>query len=68
MGDSSFIAGDQVEYTQVLEENDRLRGDGKIEAHYERQLLGITKASLPRSPSFLLHHSRKQHGFLQRQQ
>jgi DNA-directed RNA polymerase subunit beta' len=25
---------------------DRLRGDGKIEAHYERQLLGITKASL----------------------
>jgi DNA-directed RNA polymerase subunit beta' len=46
IGDSSFIAGDQVEYTQVLEENDRLRGDGKIEAHYERQLLGITKASL----------------------
>ena len=46
VGDSSFIAGDQVEYTQVLEENDRLRGDGKIEAHYERQLLGITKASL----------------------
>ena len=46
MGDSSFIAGDQVEYTQVLEENDRLRGDGKIEAHYGRQLLGITKASL----------------------
>ena len=46
IGDSSFIAGDQVEYTQALEENDRLRGDGKIEAHYERQLLGITKASL----------------------
>jgi DNA-directed RNA polymerase subunit beta' len=46
IGDSSFIAGDQVEYTQMLEENDRLRGDSKIEAHGERQLLGITKASL----------------------
>ena len=46
IGDSSFIAGDQVEFTRVLEENDRLRSAGKIEAHYERQLLGITKASL----------------------
>jgi len=46
VGDSSFIAGDQVEYTQVLEENDHLCADGKIEAVYERQLLGITKASL----------------------
>jgi DNA-directed RNA polymerase subunit beta' len=44
VGDSSFIAGDQVEYTQVLEENDHLRADGKIEARYQRQLLGITKA------------------------
>lgn len=46
IGDSSFIAGDQVEYNHVLEENDQLKVDNKIEARYDRQLLGITKASL----------------------
>jgi len=46
LGDSSFIVGEQAEYTRALEQNDRLRGDGKIEAKYVRQLLGITKASL----------------------
>ena len=45
-GDSSLIRGEQVTITQVLEENDRLREAGKIEARYQRQLLGITKASL----------------------
>ena len=45
-GDSTLIRGEQVTITQVLEENDRLRADGKIEAQYQRQLLGITKASL----------------------
>jgi len=45
-GDSSFIKGDQVELTQVLEENAELSGQDKFPAKYERVLLGITKASL----------------------
>jgi len=46
MGDSSFVKGEQVEYASVLEENERLRAEGMQPATYERQLLGITKASL----------------------
>jgi DNA-directed RNA polymerase subunit beta' len=46
MGDSSLIRGEQVEYRRVLEENERLRQEGLQPAKYERQLLGITKASL----------------------
>ncbi len=45
-GDSSFIKGDQVELTQVLEENERLSSQDKFPAKYDRVLLGITKASL----------------------
>ncbi|SFQ89791.1 DNA-directed RNA polymerase subunit beta' [Halopseudomonas formosensis] len=45
-GDSSFIKGDQVELTQVLEENEALIAQDKFPAKYERVLLGITKASL----------------------
>src|SRR5690606_2411397 len=43
---SSFIKGEQVEYSRVLGENARLRAEGKQEAKLERVLLGITKASL----------------------
>ncbi len=46
MGDSEFIKGEQVEYNNVLEANEKLRADTKQPAGYERQLLGITKASL----------------------
>ena len=46
MGDSSFIRGEQVEYTRVVEENESLRQEGLQPAQFERQLLGITKASL----------------------
>ncbi len=46
MGDSSFVKGEQVEYTQVLEENERLRAEDKQPGRFERLLLGITKASL----------------------
>ncbi|MDQ2078195.1 DNA-directed RNA polymerase subunit beta' [Marinimicrobium sp. ABcell2] len=46
MGDSTFVKGEQVEYSQVLEENERLRAEDKQPAQFERQLLGITKASL----------------------
>jgi DNA-directed RNA polymerase subunit beta' len=46
MGDSKLIRGEQVEYRRVLEENERLRQEGLQPAKFERQLLGITKASL----------------------
>jgi len=46
MGDSVLIRGEQVEYRRVLEENERLRQEGLQPAKFERQLLGITKASL----------------------
>ncbi len=45
-GDSSLIKGEQVEYTRFLEENERLLADGGIAAQGQRELLGITKASL----------------------
>ncbi|QIB50671.1 MULTISPECIES: DNA-directed RNA polymerase subunit beta' [Pseudomonas] len=45
-GDSSFIKGDQVELTQVLEANEGLSAQDKFPAKYSRVLLGITKASL----------------------
>ncbi len=46
MGDSSFVKGEQVEFTAVLAENERLRADDRQPAQFERLLLGITKASL----------------------
>jgi len=45
-GETSFIRGDQVEFTRVLEENDTIVADDKEPATFERELLGITKASL----------------------
>jgi DNA-directed RNA polymerase subunit beta' len=45
-GDSSYIAGEQIERSELLETNDRLRNDGKVPATYADVLLGITKASL----------------------
>src|SRR5437773_3216602 len=53
-GDSRFITGEQVERSDLLDENDRVavkggvKGgpDAKQPATYERMLLGITKASL----------------------
>ncbi|WP_372879806.1 DNA-directed RNA polymerase subunit beta' [Spongiibacter marinus] len=45
-GDSSFIKGEQVEYVRVAEENEQLVAEGKVPASYDRELLGITKASL----------------------
>ncbi|MFO1245993.1 MAG: DNA-directed RNA polymerase subunit beta' [Ramlibacter sp.] len=45
-GDSSYIAGEQVERSEMLDTNDALRADGKIPATYSNLLLGITKASL----------------------
>jgi DNA-directed RNA polymerase subunit beta' len=45
-GESNYIAGEQVERSEVLDTNDALRNDGKIAATYSNLLLGITKASL----------------------
>ncbi|PAV26076.1 DNA-directed RNA polymerase subunit beta' [Tamilnaduibacter salinus] len=45
-GDTTFISGDQVEYHEVAEENARIEAQDKQPARFERQLLGITKASL----------------------
>jgi DNA-directed RNA polymerase subunit beta' len=46
MGDSSFVKGEQVEYTAILQENEKLVLEKKRPAKFERLLLGITKASL----------------------
>jgi DNA-directed RNA polymerase subunit beta' len=45
-GDSGYIAGEQVERSELLDTNDRLRGEGKLIATHADVLLGITKASL----------------------
>ena len=45
-GDTTLIKGEQVEYTQLLEENEKASGEDKMSAQFERVLLGITKASL----------------------
>ena len=45
-GDSSFIKGEQVEYTTFLEECDRAAAQGHVPPTADRELLGITKASL----------------------
>jgi DNA-directed RNA polymerase subunit beta' len=45
-GDTDYIVGEQVERSELLEENDRVTAAGKLPATYENVLLGITKASL----------------------
>ncbi|MEJ6668504.1 MAG: DNA-directed RNA polymerase subunit beta' [Alcaligenes aquatilis] len=45
-GDTSFITGEQVERSELLNENDRVLAENGIPATYENVLLGITKASL----------------------
>ena len=45
-GDTNFILGDQVEYSDYVEQNAELVAEDKFPAKGQRQLLGITKASL----------------------
>ncbi|MCS0591095.1 DNA-directed RNA polymerase subunit beta' [Massilia norwichensis] len=45
-GDTDYIVGEQVERSELLEENDRVIAANKLPATYENVLLGITKASL----------------------
>ncbi|MFZ2828345.1 DNA-directed RNA polymerase subunit beta' [Hydrogenophaga sp.] len=46
VGDSSYIAGEQVERSEILNTIDALHAEGKIAPTYTNVLLGITKASL----------------------
>ena len=45
-GESTYIAGEQVERSELLNTNEALQKDGKVPATYSNVLLGITKASL----------------------
>jgi len=45
-GESGFLKGEQVEYDRLLDTNDAVRAQDKLEAAYIPMLLGITKASL----------------------
>ncbi len=45
-GESTYIAGEQVERSEILNTNEALQSEGKIPAAYSNVLLGITKASL----------------------
>ncbi len=46
IGDSTYISGEQVERSEMLNTNDALQREGKIPATFSNLLLGITKASL----------------------
>ncbi|MDH3208853.1 MAG: DNA-directed RNA polymerase subunit beta' [Burkholderiaceae bacterium] len=46
VGDTSYIAGEQVERSELLDTNDRMLAEDKLPATYTDVLLGITKASL----------------------
>ena len=45
-GDSEFLEGEQVEFSRVTIANRELEAEGKRLATFQRDLLGITKASL----------------------
>ena len=45
-GDSNYFKGDQAEYTKIRALNAELMANNKFPVQFERQLLGITKASL----------------------
>lgn len=45
-GDTTFLRGEQVEYDRILDANDAVREQEKLEATFTPMLLGITKASL----------------------
>jgi DNA-directed RNA polymerase subunit beta' len=45
-GDTKLLQGEQVEYSRVVEENEKATKSDKLPAQYQRLLLGITKASL----------------------
>jgi len=46
IGDAKLLKGEQLEHDRLLDINDVVRAEGKMEATYTPMLLGITKASL----------------------
>tara|TARA_R110001583_G_scaffold195366_1_gene372318 strand:+ start:7816 stop:12015 length:4200 start_codon:yes stop_codon:yes gene_type:complete len=46
VGDAKLLKGEQIEHDRLLDMNDIVRAEGKLEATYIPMLLGITKASL----------------------
>ncbi|MBX2867963.1 MAG: DNA-directed RNA polymerase subunit beta' [Acidiferrobacterales bacterium] len=46
IGESTYLPGEQVEKSMLLDYNDQLVAEGKEPATFEPELLGITKASL----------------------
>ena len=46
VGDAKLLKGEQIEHDRLLDINDVVRAEGKLEATYTPMLLGITKASL----------------------
>ena len=57
--DSEFLEGEQVEVARVKIVNRKREAEGKPPVEFERELLGITKASLATESSFLQHRSKK---------
>ncbi len=45
-GDTRMLKGEQLDYWQIDEANEKFVAEGKLPAKYDRVLLGITKASL----------------------
>ncbi len=45
-GETTYIQGEQVERSEILNTNEAVQAEGKIPATYSNVLLGITKASL----------------------
>lgn len=45
-GETNLLEGEMMELSEVLAANAKAQAEGKVAATYERQLLGITKASL----------------------
>ena len=63
-GDTDLIIGDQLELSEVLQQNKKASSDGGIPAKFKRLLLGITKHLLLQSLLFQLHLSKKLQEFL----
>lgn len=60
-GDSSHFKGDQVEFADIKAVNAKLAEEDKFPVQYERQLLGITKASLATESFISAACSKKPH-------
>jgi DNA-directed RNA polymerase subunit beta' len=45
-GDTGMLKGEQIEKSRILEINEDMEEQGKVQAEYDPILLGITKASL----------------------